>query len=178
MPINMDAILGKAKAYVNSSAGQNRVQEITDKVMLGSMRLQSSGSIHTPEEAAAKFIEVLHKEMESSGLSTNAINAISNLEYSSPISLKDGTYIINVYFTGDLSRPSLDEARYGRINDLAMLFNEGVDHKMRPVKGTWHGNEIWSKTIIPGAHFMEQAVTDFIGNYSTEYNVLDIQINK
>lgn len=174
--INMDAILAKAKAHTSSSSGQAKVNSTVDKVVLGNIRLQSSGTTHTPEEAASKFIEVLRKSIISAGLSTGAIDAISDIDHGSAHRIGANTYVIGVYFSGDMSRPSLDEEKYGGITDLVALFNNGVDHTMRPVHGTWHGQEIWSRTVIPGTHFIEQAVTDFMGNYASEYNVTNISV--
>lgn len=176
--INMASILAKAQACMNTGKKRNEVRQTVNKVMLGQLRLQTGGGAHTPEEAAAKFIDVLHNEIESSGLSANAIAAISNIQHGSAHQVGDNTYIISVYFADDLSRPSLDEAQYGSINNLAELFNDGVDHTMRPVHGEWHGNETWSRTIIPGTHFMEGAISNFLGNYGNEYNVVDIQLNR
>lgn len=174
--INMASILAKSKAYVQSDAGQSKVNNVVNKVMLGNIRLQSGGNTHTPEEVAAKFIEVLRNSIDSAGLSDGAIGAMSNIEHSSAHSIGHNTYIISVYFVGDMTRPSLDEAKYGGIDDIVALFNNGVDHRMRPVHGEWRGHETWSKTVIPGTHFIEQAVTDFMGNYASEYNVTDISI--
>lgn len=109
-------------------------------------------------------------------MSEGAIDAVSNIEHGSAHSVGHNTYIIGVYFVGDMTRPSLDEAKYGGINDIVALFNNGVDHTMRPVHGLWHGKETWSRTVIPGTHFIEQAVTDFMGNYASEYNVTNISV--
>lgn len=174
--INMDSILAKAKAHMGSSAGQSKVNTVVSKVMLGNIRLQSGGTAHTPEEAASKFIEVLRGSINSAGLSECAIGAVSNIEHGSAHSIGNNTYIIGVYFVGDMTRPSLDEAKYGGINDIVALFNNGVDHTMRPVHGLWHGRETWSRTVIPGTHFIEQAVADFMGNYASEYNVINISV--
>ena len=174
--INMGSILAKAKASMESNTGQSKVNGVVNKAMLGNIRLQSGGNIHTPEEAAAKFIEVLRNSIEGTGLSEGAIEAISNIEHGSAHSIGHNTYIIGVYFVGDMTRPSLDEAKYGGINDIVALFNNGVDHIMRPVHGMWHGEETWSRTVIPGASFIEQAITDFMGNYSSEYNVTNISV--
>lgn len=174
--INMESILAKAKAHMGSNVGQSKVDNVVNKVMLGNIRLQSGGTTHTPEEAAAKFIEVLQSSIGSAGLSEGAIDAVSNIEHGSAHSVGHNTYIIGVYFVGDMTRPSLDEAKYGGINDIVALFNNGVDHTMRPVHGLWHGKETWSRTVIPGTHFIEQAVTDFMGNYASEYNVTNISV--
>lgn len=178
--INMQSILAKAQACMNTSKKQKEVRELINKVMLGQVTLQTSGTgNHTPEDAAAKFIEVLHAEMNSAGLSPGAVEAIYDLNYTTGTRIGNtNQYLIRVYFTGDLSRPSLQESKYGSINDLAELFNYGVDHKMHPVHGVWHGKETWSRTVIPGTHFMEQAITDFMSNYGSEYNVTNISIEK
>lgn len=175
--INMDSILAKARVCMDTSEKKAQVNNIVNKVILGQIKLETSKNTHTPEDAASKFIEVLRGEINSSGLSVEAIDAISNLDYGAVHRVGENAYVISVYFVGDLSRPSLDESRYGSINDLATLFNNGVDHKMKAVHGKWHGRETWSKTVIPGTHFMEQAVQDFMSNYATDYNVTDIKIN-
>lgn len=126
------------------------------------------------ELAAKKFIEVLQKEIKSSGLSPDAVNAIINLTHASVERLTNGTYAIRVYFKDDLSRPSLDVARYGEIRDLALLLNNGVDHTMPQVHGTWKGEEWWSRTTIPGTHFMEHAIQTFMTNYAKKYHIIDI----
>lgn len=172
--INMGSILAKAQACMNTPKKQREVRNTIDQVVLGKMSIQQGMSVHTPEEAAAKFIEVLRNTIASSGLSAGAVNAISGLNHGSAHSIGNNQYIIDVYFDGDMSRPSLVPSKYGGINDLAELFDEGVDHEMRPVHGTWHGHETWSRTVIPGTHFMEQAISDFMGNYASEYNVISI----
>ena len=174
--VNTNSVLAKAKSYMAGQAGQAKVNKVVDKVLLGNVRLQTGKSVHTPEDAASKFIEVLHKSITSVGLSEGAIAAISDIDYTSPHKVGQSTYTINVYFSGDMSRPSLNEAKYGSINDLVALFNNGVDHTMRSVHGVWHGRETWSRTVIPGTQFIEQAVTDFKGNYASEYNVIDISV--
>lgn len=174
--VNMESILAKARGYMGGKAGKSKVDTIVNKVMLGNIRLQSGGASHTPEEAAAKFIEVLQHSINSSGLSAGAIAAVSDIDHGSAQSIGNNTYIVGVYFVGDMSRPSLDEEKYGGINDIVALFNNGVDHKMRPVHGEWHGKETWSRTVIPGTHFIEQAIQDFMGNYASEYNVINISV--
>lgn len=171
-----DSILRKAQAYMNTPKMQKRIQEKKDAIMLG---IAPAGrGVHTPEDAAFKFMDVLIREINSSGLSENAKAAISSLDCTKATKLGDGTYLITVYFDKDLSRPSLAPKTFGEIDDLAELFNDGVDHVMNQVHGEWHGEEAWSRTSIPGVHFMEQAIIDFMGNYASEYNVISVKINR
>lgn len=176
MPIDMASIIKKAEKCIKpGGSAYRRYQKFLDKEMLGDMRVESGASSHTPQEAAEKFIEVLRKTIRDSGLSENVKLAISEFEYTSPYKLSDGTYKITVYFDEDLSRPSLDEKKYGRIKSLADLYNDGVNHTMHTVRGVWHGKETLSRTKISGEHFMEQAIADFMGNYGAEYGVSDIE---
>ena len=168
--VNKNSISSKLKTYMNSSNGRNKIAETVEETT----RFQNGETIHTPEETALKFITVLKKSINSSGLSENAIKAISDIKYQLLYKTNNHAFVIRIYFSGDMSRPSLDKETYGNINDIAVLFNNGVDHVMNPVKGMWHGKETWSRTVIPGAHFIEQAITDFINNYASEYNVVDI----
>lgn len=177
--INMDSIIAKAKSCMSTSKKKAEVQNAIDNVLVGKMKIKTGGGsiVHTAEDAAIKFEEVLLKSINSSGLSANAISAISNIDHTSPKRIGSNMYIIDIYFEGDLSRPSLDPSHYDDIHNIAALFNKGVDHTMRPVRGEWHGVETWSRTRIPGTHFIENAVSDFMGNYASEYNVLDISID-
>lgn len=176
--IDMTSILAKARACMEKEETKKEVRKVVDDVMRGEAMIRASGDVHTIDDIASKFIEVLRWEIENSGLSPNAINSISDIGYSYSAISDSNDYLICVFFTKDLSRPSLMESKYGSINDLAELFNDGVDHKMRAVHGTWHGDEVWSRTVIPGTHFMEQAITDFMGNYGYEYNVKNIELKR
>lgn len=177
MPINMKSIMAKARNAANSGSGKKKVNEAVDKVLLGQVRLQLSGTAHTPEEAAWKFIDVLTNAINSSGLSQNAIALLENIDCGKPYKLSDGTYCIYVSFKEDMHRESLAPGRFPNgIDDIAELLNDGVDHRMKAVRGEWHGYETWSRTVIPGTHFMEQAKADFMGNYASEYNVTNIEI--
>ena len=75
--------MAKAQAHMGSNAGQAKVNNMVTKVMLGSITLKSGGKTHTPEEAAEKFIDVLRNSISSSGISSDAASAISELSHSS-----------------------------------------------------------------------------------------------
>lgn len=176
MSINMSSIMSKARKVVKSTTGKQKIDKVIDEAMLGRFKLQLVEDIYTPEETAEKFIQVLRRAISTSGLSDRAIAALDNLDYSEARKLSSGMYIIYVFWAGNMSRPSLLPSVYGDIEDLPGLLNDGVDHKMKQIKGVWHGEEYRSRTVIPGAGFMEQAVSDFMGNYSDKYNVTGIEI--
>lgn len=174
---NETSIKSKCAAAMKGDSVRTRMKAAGTKAISTGVG-GKNGAVYTPEEAAAKFIEVLQSTIAGSGLSTGAVDAVSNIDHTPASQIGDsGAYGVTVYFSGDASRPSLDEAKYGEIDDIVLLFNNGVDHTMRPVHGYWHGREVWSRTVIPGAHFIEQAVSDFMRNYAVEYNVVSIVPN-
>ena len=60
--------------------------------------------------------------------------------------------------------------------DLVELYNDGVDHVMRQIWETdATGRKTTSRTVIPGSHYMEQAIINFMGNYAYEYNVISVE---
>lgn len=175
--VNMRAVTSKAKKTVSSKEFKQEQDAYVRDALLGKVSISlENGTIHTAEEAADKFVSVLKNSINTSGLSANAIAAISDIEYGEPVFVGDKC-VIAVWFSGDTSRPSLAPGAYpGGINRLEELLDKGVDHRMRAVHGEWHGKDIWSRTTIPGAHFIDAAKIDFMANYGSEYNVTDITI--
>lgn len=172
--INMDSCVAKFNDFIKSAAGREKISSHLDDVVSGSKA--RPGGLHTPTEAADKFIEVLGKTIDSNGLPENVKDAIKELKCTRPEKLSDGTYRIVVFFDTELDRPSLYR---GTLHDLAELYNDGYefDPSRKRVWGYWHGEFVGSKTMIPGTHFMEEAVAEFNTSYSNEYNTI-VEIRK
>ena len=127
----------------------------------------------------SKFIQVLRDAVDNSNLSANARDAVNDFDSTNPEMASDDSFIVGVYFDGDMSRPSLNTERYPEgIDDIAALLDKGVDHKMHVVRGEWHGKEIYSRTVIKGENFIQDAIDDFNGNFAAEYDVRDISVNQ
>lgn len=132
--------------------------------------------------AAGKFIEVLRAEIESCGIATgtggdgNGFSALTNITHTSPYKIGNDTYAVEVYFSDDLSRPSLYPEQYSGINNIAALLNNGYEARDY-VYGEWHGERIRSRKSLGGMHFMQSAKRNFEGNYGSEYNVVDVELN-
>lgn len=95
---------------------------------------------------------------------------------------------IPLYFEGDLHRDSLDnDLGYEGINNIVALFNNGY-HAQNYVYGWWdnhspsgaaighslyNDNYAWvrSKKERDALKFIQQAISDFNGNYGSEYNI-------
>lgn len=194
--INWDSIMKKANACLDTPEKKREIKEIIDAHMLGKVTLiggNSRGksgrmSHKTPKEAAEKFIEVLTNEIKSHGatdigyadgrLGPSAIDSLINIKHGDPY-IDGDKYCIDVNFDGELSRPSLAPKKYDGIDNIVALLNSGYEAG-HTVFGIWekHGEDrIASLTSRGGAHFIENAVDNFMDNYSTEYGVEKIDIS-
>ena len=157
---------------LKTSQSKKEVSDEIDKAVLGNVRFSGDGGLpHTPEEAADKLIEVLKSEIETASIPDNVKDAIrDHIVHDKPYKIGDNEYSIHVYWDVDLSRPSLNPNSED-LRDLAELYNTGVNHEMKQIFGMWHGKRIGSRTVIPGTHFMEIALANFMSAYSDEYGV-------
>lgn len=175
---NKEAVKAKLKASLNSPEGKKKIAMAGENAIRTKSGIISGlDSAHTPEEAAQKFLEVLQSSIRSSGLSAGVIDAVSNWKApGSSTRLGDGHYAISVNFAGEEFRFSLDMQKYGGISNIVSLYDSGAKNggTMRPVHGEWHGKETWSRTVIPGAHFIDSAINEFMANYASKYNVTGI----
>ena len=177
----------KAERYMGTSKMKKEIDKLTDDIMLGRIQFSGKNMPKTPEDAAIKFIEVLSKEIEhhvgedyrKGQFSELAHDVLKDLKYGDPYRVGD-EYFIDVYFDTDLHRESLMPNKYDGIDNIAALLNKGYSAK-HAVHGYWTNHKgvesdekIFSLTKRSGAHFVEQAINDFMGNYSSEYNVWKI----
>lgn len=128
-------------------------------------------------EAGQKMADAVNAEIRSSGLSAGQQGAINEFQCGTPSRISNSRYCITVLNEPHPS-PSLVPERYGYIGDLTLLFNDGVDHVMKPVRGYWHGEEIWSRTSFPTTHFLENARDNFIANYGSTYHIVECKLNR
>lgn len=194
--INWGSILKKAQACMNTPSKQAEANAKIDAYMMSRVGL-SFGASHgggsgkapkPPSLAAGKFIEVLEKEIQShvggsyasGGMSQAAQAALSHITHSEPYRVGD-RYYVDVFIEGDLSRPSLAPQHYDGIENIAALLNNGYT-AAHTVYGVWESHSVGDERIASltsrgGAHFVQQAVRDFMGNYASEYGVIDIDVS-
>lgn len=174
--INKAAIIAKAKECIASGKKQKEISRIVDREMLGLSSPSKGSSSHSAQQTAEKFIEVMRDEINSNpGISAISDDA-SMLTYSTPTRNGNGTYSVEINFTGDLERHSVAPWRYDDIKNIIALFNNGYD-AANPVYGYWHGKKIRTKTSRTGTYFINNAVNNFMRNYAREYNVRKIEVN-
>ena len=172
---NFDSILKKVNAYMETSEGKKKKSDAIDK------KVKEKGA-HTPDRAAMDFINVLRKEIETTPtLGSTAVEALTKLKYTPPIKTNNNQYVIDIFFDGDLSRPSLvpKEHRsydYDDIRNIAALLNNGYgDENTIQVRGVWHGKKIKSLPQRVGENFIYGAVNRFKNDYQRKYKIIDIR---
>jgi len=97
------------------------------------------------------------------------------MDYIPPKKHGENEYVIRIYFTDDLSRPSLlgkdGNRRTGEgVDDIINLFTTGY-HARTAVFGYWHsvGHTILSLKDRDPLPFLEGAIQDFNANYGADY---------
>lgn len=183
----------KLDAWAKSPKGQKRIQAVIDKYRKEGRRFTNAGSGIDNKamlvEAADKMISCLRAAAVAAGIPESVRAHFDSLDYTTPAHIGDGEYMVSVYFADDLHRDSLEnDLGYEGIDNIIALFNNGA-HAGNFVYGWWNEHSpttdetafrsigvrdsVWtrSKKDREGLHFIQQAVSDFNGNYGSMYNV-------
>lgn len=171
--INWGSIMKKAEAYMETPAAKKKTQKIIDEYAFG-VRTGGKGG-HSVKEAGDRFADVLYDAIHTSGLDREVLDDNMGIMVSDPKKLRDGTYMVIVTLPSKM-RDTMSSLKSYYPVDLVELYNDGVDHVMRQIWETdATGRKTTSRTVIPGSHYMEQAIINFMGNYAYEYNVISVE---
>ena len=179
MPSSYDSAVAKAKEFLESEEGKEKIDKALTK--------KTKGGKNPIKMAGIDFANVLKNQINAlsvpsgsdvshGGLGETAVMALTQIDIEDPVLLKDGMYSIGISFSGDLSRPSLNPDKYDGIQNLAALLNNGYATR-RPVHGTWHGEDKWGLMKRQGANFIGSAVANFKSNYSSKYKIISIEVD-
>ena len=179
--MSVESIKGKAKSYLSTKEGKIKINSAISK------KIKENKAGTSPKSAGEAFVSVLRSEinmlaatstedLRGGGLGASAIETLNHIKVSSPFKVSDNIYTVEISFTGDLTRPSLAPKKYGGIDNVAALLNNGYDAN-RSVHGYWHGEDKWSLVSRQGAHFMNNAVDRFSSEYKDKFNIVNIELN-
>lgn len=136
--IDMTSIMSKARAALSTGAKLAECERVVDGI-------------------ANQAVEILRSSIAGSGTPGDVVGALQDISYN----IRSSGGASKIQFSVDISFSSVSRASlvpaYGGIDNLAALYNNGVDHVMKPVHAEHYGQEIWSRTVIPGTHFMQAA---------------------
>lgn len=179
--INMDSIIAKAKKHMATPKRKAEIQKKVDDAMMGKAR---AGKNNAPSahEAGVQFAKVLEQSINSSGIPASVADAITHIVVDVPVNLGGGKYMVKIKFApfADGMRQSISTKKSYPAVNLVDLYNDGVDHIMRQIFERDESGALVaiSNPYIPGAHYMETAVANFMGSYASKYNVISLDINK
>lgn len=158
------SILAKIEASVKTEHVQQQILLLKKKAFSGNISVKvKAGKLPDPNSIGQEFISVLEGCIAGS-LSSAQAAAISGLSVKSS-SVSGDTMTVTVGWDGDIYRPSLKPSKYGGVNDLVMLFNDGWSAGGRVV-GMWHGQIVQSRQHQGAANFLESARSSFLGKHN------------
>lgn len=187
MAINYASIEAKARAYMDSEKGQARAKAKLDEyITIGRDRTKAGSYVmnHTRmRRIADEFIRAVQKLTSTQALSSGSdfsdpssvVELFQSMSISNPEKLDENTYKVTVNFTGDLSRRSLEPDRYGGVDNIVALFNNGyVAPRAEYVIGIWHGETISGLPFRDSGRFMQAAQQQIESKYASRDVIVEL----
>lgn len=173
--INMDSILDKIYAWERSDKGQKKVQSTVKRYIKNNIQKTDAGSrVITNRDiriASDKLIKTIRDTAIGCSLPPSVAEHFSSLKTGRIQFTEDGSFIIEINFTDDLTRKSLQPETYSGVRNIIAIFNNGYPADMSRseaishVTGYWHGRETSALGARQGLYFLQDAVNDFNLNY-------------
>ena len=173
--INMDSILDKVYAWERSDKGQKKIQGTVNKYVRNNVSRTKAGSRVVTQrdmlDAARKLVQTIKDTAHGCDLPTSVLAHFDSLNIGKLQRQADDSYIIEINFTDDLTRESLQPEKYGGVRNIIAIFNNGYpadrsrSEAISHVAGYWHGKETVALEFRPGLYFLQDAVNDFNMNY-------------
>lgn len=173
--INMDSILDKVYAWERSDKGQKKIQGTVNKYVRNNVSRTKAGSRVVTQrdmlDAARKLVQTIKDTAHGCDLPASVLAHFDSLSIGKLHRQADDSYIIEINFTDDLTRESLQPEKYGGVRNIIAIFNNGYPSDMgrseaiSHVAGYWHGKETVALEFRPGLYFLQTAVNDFNLNY-------------
>lgn len=185
MKINIGAIMSKVDAFSKTPEGKRRIKERLEtyrrdgrsttaaggKIVTESMMAEAADKMIACLQNAARSCGVQESDTRESVMPGSVMDHFDSLKHSEPVRQPDGSYSVAIYFEDNLHRDSLQPDRYGGVDNIVAVLNNGYDYnpKIWYVEGEWHGAQVHAKPERIGLRFIQQAVSDFNTNYGSKY---------
>lgn len=173
--INMNSILDKVYAWERSDKGQKKIQGTVNKYVRNNVSRTKAGSRVVTQkdmlDAARKLVQTIKDTAHGCDLPTSVLAHFDSLSIGKLQRQADDSYTIEINFTDDLTRESLQPEKYGGVRNIIAIFNNGYpadrsrSEAISHVAGYWHGKETVALEFRPGLYFLQDAVNDFNMNY-------------
>lgn len=177
MALTPEAINKMLKRYISSDKGKAVTKEYIEDCIAKGIRLTGgSGKLTTVvemEDAARKLMTSIQNTASSFGLDWHTLELIGSLAHTAPAKMPDGSYQVEIYFTGDKHRESLYPKGYpDGVENIVALLNNGfkIGSDKKQAFGKWYGIPTRGLRSREGLHFIQTAVYDFNAVYGDVYN--------
>lgn len=179
--------MSKLKAWEASAKGKQKIQQTINKYAYQNKQTTDAGgkvlTMAKIRELANILVSKVNACANGSGLPSSVAQDVSSLKCGR-VSRGANGFSVELNFTGNLTRPSLEPNRYGGVTNIIALFNKGYPvnggnpDAIRHVSGYWHGQYVFARGSREGLHFLEAAVAEFNAEYGAQYDItvqLDVQ---
>lgn len=172
---NWDSIQKKLEDWERSEKAQKKIQSTIDRyIRTNKSRTDAGGHVITKAEiknAATKLVTLIKSYARGYNLPASVMAHFDSLTVTAATRSDDGSYTVEINFTDDLSRESLQPDKYGGVDNIIAIFNNGYpadrsrSAAISYVHGWWHSRETQALEYRPGLYFLQDAVNDFNENY-------------
>ncbi len=173
--LDLNSVRKKIQKWEHSTNGQEKIQKRVNYYILNNVEKTQAGSkVLTRRkiiESADKLVELVRKSAQSSNLPASVAAHFDSLKRSRVKLQHDGSFSVEINFTDDLTRESLQPEKYDGVRNIIAIFNNGYpsdrgrSEAISYVTGYWHGKETVALAFRPGLYFLQDAVNDFNLNY-------------
>lgn len=179
--INIDSIQSKISDWEKSERGRKRMRSTIDKYVRNNVDKTEAGSKVLNRKRIREYSNALIRAVQDAAavcdLPVSVSANIASLKRGRTAVLSDGSYVIEFVFTDDLTRPSLEPDKYGGVQNIIAIFNNGYpadpsrSEAISHVSGWWHGEFTNALAYRQGQQFMQSAAEAFNAKYGDEFGV-------
>lgn len=179
--LNFGSIQSKIADWEKSEKGQKRIQGKINQYVRKNIDKTKAGStvvtVRKMREASRQLIQNIRNFANGCDLPPSVIAHFGSLHAEDPVLQPDGSYLIEINFTDDLTRASLRPEDYGGVINIVAIFNNGYpkdrsrSEAISHISGWWHGKETTALGYRPRLNFMQDAVKDFNENYGVKFGM-------
>lgn len=173
--VNEDSILDKLYAWEHSGRGQKKIGDTVNRYIRRNVTKTEAGSRVITErdmiQAADRLVQSIKRHAQGCAVPPSVLAHFDSLSVGKLHRQADNSYLIEINFTDDLSRESLQPDKYGGVRNIIAIFNNGYpsdpsrSEAISHVSGYWHGKETVALESRPGLYFLQNAVNDFNANF-------------
>lgn len=176
------SVKAQINAWAASAKGRAAIKKKLEEYKKNGVENTQAGSIVLTDKRllwlADRLCEEIIRAGSASGVPASVSGDIATIKRGAMKKNADGSRSVELSFSGDLSRPSLQPYEYpeGARNIIA-IFNNGYPHNgtspaaISSVFGEWNGRIVNARGSRSGLHFMQDAVSTFNKLYGEKYDV-------